>query len=341
MFPQVPQNILIIPLRYIGDTILTVPFIRNLRHQFPAARIDLLTSKTSAPLMAVCPYLDQVLVEPKGILARLRLLREHRYDAVFMLRKSVSMSMLAKLAGVSTVVGYDKQRFPFGYKRWGCFLDIQARYPGLKTETPQAISHLGLLSACGIPVQDTYLELWSTEADEQQVLRLLEDHQIDANRPIAIFHAASASHGKQIEGMKFLESLRYLNEKGYQIVATGTPSDQPLYEKLQQQLTFPLNNLAGKTSLRETFALYKKSQLLLTVDSSPIHLGAAAGIPKIAGVFGPTNEKQWGPLNASVQFKPVFMDLPCRPCYAKICEHNQCRTLLTGEQIRAALQSLE
>ena len=94
-----------------------------------------------------------------------------------------------------------------------------------------------------------------------------------------------------------------------------------------------LINLAGETSLRETCALYRRTALLLTVDSSPIHIGAAAGVPKIVGVFGPTNEKQWGPhfSPGTGDFRPVFIDLPCRPCYAKVCSHNNCRMLLTAE----------
>ncbi len=335
-----PKRILIIPLRYIGDTILTVPLIRNVRHAFPNAKIDLLASPVTASLMETCPYVNQVLIEPKSTPARLNLLKANRYDMVFLLRKSVTMAALCKLAGIQTVVGYDKQRYPFGYKRWGWFLDIAARYPGLKTDTPQAVSHLSLLSACGLSTQDDYLELWATDADQKNIDQLLSLHGISSEKPLAVLHAASASHGKQIETAKFSESLKCLIDAGYQVLATGTKNDQTMYEQLKQQSGIPLINLAGQTTLRETFALYQRIQLLLTVDSSPIHMGAAAGVPKIVGVFGPTNERQWGPHNPNVQFQPVFMDLPCRPCYAKICSHNNCRVQLTGSQIQESLKQI-
>ena len=152
-----------------------------------------------------------------------------------------------------------------------------------------------------------------------------------------MLHAASASHGKQVALDKFIPSLQALHVAGYKIFSTGTESDAAGYESLSREAGVPIFNLAGKTSLRETFALYRRIQLLLTVDSSPIHVGAAAGVPNIVGVFGPTNERQWGPHNSEVKFQPVLMDLPCRPCYAKVCEHNNCRTQLTGEQIAAAV----
>lgn len=335
-----PERILVIPLRYIGDTVLTVPLIRNLRHHFPQATIDVLASPVTAGLLEPCPYLNNVLLEPKTSMARLRLLKQNRYDAVFLLRKSVSMALLCKLAGIKTVVGYDKQRNPFGYKRWGWFLDKTARYPSLRTEIPQVLSHLGMLEICNLPPIDDQLELWATEADVASVNALLHRHGIDPEAgPLAVLHAASASHGKQIELGKFAESVRHLHGKGYQVLATGAPADRPLYEALIAQ-GLPLINLAGETSLRETFALYRQIELLLTVDSSPIHIGAAAGVPRIVGVFGPTNERQWGPHTKDSRFIPVFLDLPCRPCYAKTCEHNNCRMLLTDLQIADAVRAL-
>jgi heptosyltransferase-2 len=337
LLPTDPKRILIIPLRYIGDTILTVPLVRNLRRLFPDARIDMLVSRTTQPLMEVCPYLNHVLIEPKSSLERYRLLTRNRYDTVFLLRKSATMALLCQLAGVPQRVGYDKQRFPWGYKRWGWCLTHQARYPSLKTDVPQPISHLSLLTACGLPIQDDYLELWSMNADEQRVTDILAEQAVDPQRPIAVLHAASASHGKQIDMVKFADSLRQLQAQGYQILTTGTEADRPLYEALGHQAGVSLIHLAGKTSLRETFSLYQCIQVLLTVDSSPIHLGAAAGVPNIVGVFGPTNQKQWGPHNPKVRFEPVFLDLPCRPCYAKVCAHNNCRALLTGPQIAEAV----
>ncbi len=333
-----PKNILVIPLRYIGDTILTVPLLRNLHHHFPNARIDVLASKTTAPLLEPCPYIHQVLIEPSGTSARLRQIQAGHYDTGLVLRKSATTNLLCRMAGISRLIGYDKQRFPWGYKRWGWFLDASARYPSLRTEIPQAISHLQLLHLLGVETLDDHLELWHTEADLQALHEVLKAHQVQLNQPMAVLHAASASHGKTLEIQQFGSAVQALQQSGYQILCTGTTGDTPLYDTLAQSAGVPLINLAGKTRLRETYALYRQVQILLTVDSSPIHLGAAASVPHIIGVFGPTNEKQWGPHAAHSQFYPVFMDLPCRPCYAKVCSHNNCRTLMTGTQIAGAVQ---
>lgn len=331
-------RILVVPLRYIGDTILTVPLIRNLRQAFPQAHIDVLTSRVAAPLMEPCPDVNRVLIEPKAFPERLALLREGRYDRIFILRKSVTLAGMAKLAGIPERIGYDKQRFPFGYKRWGWFLTPKATYPGLRTRTHQAVSHLGLLRAADIPVCDDHLALWTTPDDERAVTELLVAQGITPDRPLAALHAASASHGKQIAFDTFAQAVQTLTVRGYQVVSTGTPPDAPLYEALKQQHGLQLVNLAGKTTLRQTVALYKRLQLLLTVDSSPIHIASAVGVPRVVGVFGPTNERQWGTHNPKSRFYPVFLDLPCRPCYPKVCAHNSCKVLITSQQITDAVQ---
>ncbi|MEB3287791.1 MAG: glycosyltransferase family 9 protein [Vampirovibrionales bacterium] len=296
-----PQKILVIPLRYIGDTVLSVPLLRNLRAAYPDSQLEVMASKTAAPVLANCPYLDGLHHEPRGLFKRLAFLRSGHYDLVILLRKSVSMALLCQLAGIPAVVGYDKQRYPWGFKRWALGLDGVTRYPGRGTDTAQALHHLAMLNVLGKNVQDRYLELWTTPEETQAVERLLESYglesyRIDPERPMAVLHAVSASFGKSVEIKRFIPALSYLLEKNYQVVLTGVAADREIYERVLEALPqfSAIHNFAGKTTLGETVALYRKAQLLLTVDSSPVHLGLAVGVPRIMAIYGPTNYRQWG-----------------------------------------------
>ncbi len=339
-FPSSPGRILVVPLRFIGDTILTVPLIRNLRYHFPEAQIDVLASRATATLLEPCPYVQNIFPEAPSLPALAAWLYQSRYDAVFILRKSFTMALACRLAGIPHIAGYDKQRFPkpIGYKRWGLLLDYRATYPSLRTDVHQAVSHLGLLRACGLEPKDDHLELWPTEEDEAAVEHMLTENGVDKAEPMAVIHTVSASHGKTIDPAKYAPAIRHLHESGYQLLSTGTAEDYPQYDMLARQAGVLIHNFSGKTSLRETFALYKRVRLILTVDSGPIHMAAAANVPEIVGVYGPTNEKQWAPHSRESTFRPVFVDLPCRPCYAKVCSHNNCRVTLTGDQILDAVR---
>lgn len=311
-----PKKILVIPLRYIGDTILSIPLIRQLYQNFPTAQIHVLASATAAPLLTPCPYITQVKLEPKGLIKTCAFLKEGQYDAVFLLRKSFTMALVCKLAGIPVVVGYDKQRFPFGFKRWGLFLDAKANYPSRKNpQTPQALSHLSLLNQVGLTASDHYLELWGMPEDESGLTQILAASGLNPDCPIAAIHALSASSGKSIAPTTFLPAIQHLLAQGVQVVFTGTQADRNSYEALKSRYPELVTcvNLAGLTHLRQTFLLYQRIQLLLTVDSSPLHLGTAAGVPKIIGVFGPTSPVQWGPYpganrDSQIAFTPVALN---------------------------------
>ena len=55
------KKILVMRYRFIGDTVLTVPFLRNLRQAYPAARIDLMLEPFSGQVIEGCPYVDRVI----------------------------------------------------------------------------------------------------------------------------------------------------------------------------------------------------------------------------------------------------------------------------------------
>jgi heptosyltransferase-3 len=76
-------------------------------------------------------------------------------------------------------------------------------------------------------------------------------------------------------------------------------------------------------SLLDTAALYQRSNLVLTIDSMSTHLASAVKTP-VVSIFGPTNEKNWGPwkgkykvIGLSVKDAEMFA---CRPCGQDGCE---------------------
>ena len=48
-------KILVMRYRFIGDTLLTVPFLRNLRYAYPDAQIDMLVATVSGESIEECP----------------------------------------------------------------------------------------------------------------------------------------------------------------------------------------------------------------------------------------------------------------------------------------------
>ncbi|MEB3245447.1 MAG: glycosyltransferase family 9 protein [Vampirovibrionales bacterium] len=361
-----PSHTLVIPLRFLGDTLLTVPLLRMVSEvSQPDEPIDLLCSPALAPLMQACPYIRHVLPEPKKLADSVRLLA--RYQRVILLRKSVTWSALAAAAGVKIRLGYDKQRWPFGYKRWGCFLSHQGRYPNRTEPLPMAQSHLLLLrelypgltpQQCASP-EALRLALWP----EPQAFAALQQKfdalalpaeckflsgsgaLTGARLKLAALHLSAASHGKTIAPESFVPAILALQEAGYTVLGLGLATERHVYEALSSRLSQPIVNLAGQTALPEMAALFSSVQIFLGLDSGPMHMAAACNVPAIVAVFGPTHHVQWGVHQPGVYFKAVYNPLSCRPCYAKVCAHNRCKTELAPgwitDAVHAALTHLQ
>src|SRR4051812_40153032 len=102
-----PQRILVIRYRFIGDTVLAIPTLRNLRRAFPNATIDILSEPVSGDTLALCPYKNELLYYaprwqgakkraatiPTSLLGAARLLRARNYDRCYILRRSFSSAM--------------------------------------------------------------------------------------------------------------------------------------------------------------------------------------------------------------------------------------------------------
>ena len=82
------MRILIVRLRLIGDVVFTTPAVSALRTRYPDAHLAYLVEPAAAPVVATSPYLDEVIVAPRGrglrgALADLSLgrrLRDAHYD---------------------------------------------------------------------------------------------------------------------------------------------------------------------------------------------------------------------------------------------------------------------
>jgi heptosyltransferase-3 len=102
----------------------------------------------------------------------------------------------------------------------------------------------------------------------------------------------------------------------------------------------PAIDLVGRTSLAELAAVLERATLFLGVDSAPMHMAAALGVPVVA-LFGPSGEKSWGPWGEG----HVVLTSPylCRPCGKDGClgsKKSDCLEAISPQVVLAAVEPL-
>lgn len=315
------MKILVIRYRFIGDTVLTVPFLRNLRRAYPYAQIDMLVGPVSGDVLLGCPYIDNLIYfdttrkhkyenakEPqkrKTFFSYIKLLRANKYDKAYVLKRSFSSAALAFFAGIKERIGFDTENRGF-------FLTKKLPYAKDRHEVE---CFLDVLRADNILVTDNYLENWIFQESEAKINSILEKTGTSNTRKVLI-HATSGNVKKQWDKDNFAQIVEYLtNEKGFQVFFTGVQSDAQVYEDIlsfvKKDLKYTPVNLCGKLSIQESTALIARMEFVVGSDSGTLHIAASLNIPVI-GIYGPMNPNKWrawGEIH-----KPVLLSLPCIPC---------------------------
>ncbi len=344
------KRILVMRYRFIGDTILTVPFLRNLRRAYPAATIDVLVGPESGAVLEGCPYVDELISfdttrfhkydrgkgRPRNFMAYAVDLRQRKYDLVLVLKRSWSSGLLSWLTGARWKAGYDTEGRRF-------FLTHPVSWNKDKHEVE---STLDVLRAIGIPVLDNYLEAWVSPVEKDQISKMVPE--LAKNGKHVLIHAAAAHPDKMYPLEHWAVVIQRLADE-FALVPffTGAERDKELYEELQTMSGVKGVNLAGQLTLRQSLALYQRMDLAVCVDSGPAHMAAAVDTPTVA-LFGPTDFNRWRPWGAehvavfdqaSAERRCAVHDnCPLARCLAKLDPQmviSECRAALSRQRASA------
>jgi len=317
------MKILVVRYRFIGDTILSVPFLRNLRKAYPDAQIDMLVGPVSGEVLQGCPYVDNFIVfdttkkhryeesgeNPRSFLSYVNLLRKNKYDKAYVLKRSFSSAALVFLAGIKERIGFDTENRGF-------FLTKPVPYYLDKHEIE---CFLDLLRADEIDIEDNHLEYWPDRDAKFKINSVIREKNPD-NKPMAVVHATSGNPDKEWPYDNVAKVVEYLvNIKSVQVFHIGASCDSEVYDRIRRYIQTDLEiepvNLCGQLSIQENMALISKMNFVIGSDSGILHMAAAVNTPVI-GIYGPMNHEKWHVFGD--QHVVLYGDLPCIPCDLKI-----------------------
>lgn len=292
------RRILVVCTRYIGDTVLAIPFLRNLRRAFPHATIDVCAEGGARMVLADCPYVDELVAwrRPAGrrgfaasmaaIRAQATWLAGRGYDRAYLLKRSLSGAVLATLAGIPHRVGFAAD---------GRALLHTAIKPAPGRH--QAARYLDLLEADGISVDDGANENWITPSAAAHVTELLAP--LPTGRPRVFLAMRSTAKEKHWPADRWAVVVsRLVSERGCELVLCGSPADAPAHDALRETVgplvARHIHDLSAQVPLRETGALLARMDLCLGVDTGLVHVAASHDVPVVV-LFGPTDPNRWSP----------------------------------------------
>lgn len=291
-----PSSLLIIRPGGIGDAVLLVPAIHELKNKFPEAIITVLAERRNASAFALCPCINMVLRYdvPSELFSAVR----SYYDLVIDTEQWHRLSaVVARLCRTQTLIG-------FGTNERGRLFSHAIPY---SHDDYEVTSFFRLLGPLGITLKEPAAPFLIVPEDAfakgGELLAPLVD-----KRFVAIFPGASIP-----ERRWGAERFRLLAEKllaaGYPVVVVGGREDREQGDEIVSGGTGL--NLAGQTSLAETAAVLKRSSLLVGGDSGVLHIAVGLGVSTVS-LFGPGRMLKWSPRGGC--HGVINRELPCSPC---------------------------
>ncbi len=273
------ERILFITSTRIGDAVLSSGLLAHLARTRPQARFTVAAGPLAAPLFAAAERVDQVIAMPKQAsgghwLALWRAVAARRWSQVVDLRGSRTSWFLR--ADRRIIAHSSKER---------CHKVAEA-------------ARVLNLSAPADPV------IWTSPQDQAAAAETLPP-----GGPVLAVSASASAPFKEWPAERFAEMAQRLTGEGgplagARVAAFGGPGDETT-AAAALALTSPERaiNLAGRLSLPQTAACLERAALFVGNDSGLMHISAASGAPTL-GLFGPTDERvygPWGPRTAAVR----------------------------------------
>ncbi|MCA9399293.1 MAG: glycosyltransferase family 9 protein, partial [Candidatus Omnitrophica bacterium] len=186
------------------------------------------------------------------------------------------------------------------------------------------------------------------EEDKEWAAKFLQDHNIKGDRKIVgILPGAGASWGKDAKYRRW-DSARYaklvdkiVEKFGCQIILMGDTSEADLCRKAAEIRPRDVISAYGQTSLGQLAALLQRCDAVVLNDGGPLHLAVSVQT-KTVSIFGPVDDRVYGPFGDNQKHCVASKDIICRPCYRRFrmtrCDHISCLQTLTVEDV---LQKVE
>ena len=344
------RRLLLVKPSALGDVVHALPVAATLHRRYPNIALHWLVEEEAADIVRGHPALSGVVVSgrkrwlrqlqrPAQIpttLGEIRCfaaeLRNRRYDAVLDLQGLLKSALYVLATGAPIRVG-------FAEGREGAPWILTHRIVAPPQPVHAVDRYLALAAAVDAtdPVRDFHISL--SPEDLAAARSHLATCRVPPGCPRVALHPAARWRTKLWEVPRWRELATALLSEGMGVILTGSREDEPLGTAILAGLHPQPLSLIGSLTLKQLVAVLREVDLLVTVDSGPMHLGAAVGTPVVA-LFGPTDPLRTGPLGPG---RILRRELPCSPCLQRRCriaDIYRCMRDLSVAEVLGAVRDL-
>jgi heptosyltransferase I len=352
------QRILIVRMWALGDILMATPIASSLKRKYPSCFIAWLADRHYAEVLRGNPFIDEVIEIDSGTWTRqfrggrlipfikngrrLRTdLHARKFDVVVNLSPEKWWTAWFLVApekiGLYKAFGSKLRSGPTATSYWHTTVLTRPVGAGAKHNTEH---YLQAARALGCTTTDTAMSIGETPDEAPFAATFWGEHGLGDGMPVIVFAPFATSANRCWDSERFAElASRLYEDYRAHVIITHAPRDESAAREIQRLAKSGAVVVASGTSVRESIALIRRADLIVCVDSAPMHIAGALGKPFVA-LFGSSPADERMPLNGTGI--AVYKHLACAPCDLPTCSQpifGHCMKLISVEDVKAAVSA--
>jgi ADP-heptose:LPS heptosyltransferase len=342
------RKLLCVRLDGAGDVLMTTPALNALKEAVPARHLTLLTSASGARAARLVPAIDDIVefeapwmksrdADVAGDRALINRLAAGGYDGAVIFsvygRSPLPAAYLLSLAGVRHCLAHCRENVhPL----------VSDRVPD--PEPHQRVRHevrrqLDLVAMTGAVPKSEALSISIPNVARRRASAALATLRVPRDGPLVVAHVGATWPSRRYPPQRFAQALDLLvTEQRAHVVLTGDSSEVALVELVRGAMRTSAYTLAGCLDFAELCAVIEAASVLVSSNTTPVHIAAAVGTP-VVELYALTNPEHvpW-----RVPYRVLYRDVSCRYCYRHVCPagHHACLAGVSPAEVADAVRGL-
>jgi ADP-heptose:LPS heptosyltransferase len=344
------KKLLIIFINAIGDFVLFSSILPKLRQYYTDHKITLLGFDRWKDLVHDSPYIDEYIEFDRYKFYRnlfhqfkiIRLLKSQKFDILLYPPPTRSLigDEIVKSIAAPISIGFSSVPGSKGSSRKG-----ETAFSNLITTPSHITKEIDFYSylsndLTGIQTDSQLPSISFSEKIGEEARNILMEAGIAKNERFVVIAPGAASTDRLWPVKKFAAICDQLKAQDYKVVLIGSNSDAQLGKRLLSLTEGSVQNLMGRTNLRQSAAICSMAEFFIGNESGPLHIALASGCPTV-GIMGGGYPFRFYPYGNLEENRPVYNKMSCYEC-AWNCIHPSvlCIEDISVEQVLGEIMKL-
>jgi|GEM_PF-2268082 len=290
---------------WIGDSVISIPFIQSLKDQEPDAEITIICKEWVTGVYDNHPAVNEIIPLSKtkltgfiNIIKTGRDLREYDFDRFYTLTDSFRSALILWLSNAQRRHGYSSQMRSM-------FLTDAMPRPNKNIHRSKKYLNLIQSGLTTLDIPKIHLSNSESKWAEKEMAKL------ELSKPVALF-PFSVANNRTIPNEIL---IKWIDQTNNDYLVFGSKNDIERGETLINVCNGnSIRSICGGYSLRESIALISVCKYALATDSGLGHVSAALGLPTVS-FFCVGIDAVTGPVGENTTIIKY-----CSPCLGDLCK---------------------